>query len=76
MKIKDIRKKSVSELEKLELTLKADIAKVEYEKFTTEDKNVKKRKNLRKQLAKVKTILNELKISQDVNSDIKKAEEK
>ena len=59
MKIKDLRKKSQKDLEKEAIKLREAIAKAEADKFTTEDKNFKKQRNQRKDLARVLTLLNE-----------------
>lgn len=59
MKIKDLRKKNLKDLEKEAIKLRESIAKSEVDKFGTDDKNVKKRRNLRRDLARVLTIINE-----------------
>ncbi len=59
MKIKDIRKKSEKDLEKEVAKLREAIAKAEFEKFSTDDKDVKKQRNQRRDLARMLTVLNE-----------------
>ena len=59
MKIKDLRKKSTADLEKEATKLREAIAKAEADKFSTDDKNFKKQRNQRKDLARVLTLLNE-----------------
>ncbi len=58
MKIKDLRKKSPKDLEKEAIKLRDEIAKTEMEKFTSDDKNYKKQRNQRRDLARILTLLN------------------
>ncbi len=75
MKTKDIRKLDNSAIEKKINELRDDIARVQIEKFENDDKNTMKRRNLKRQLARLLTIQNEL--TSDANQNLKeeKAEE-
>ncbi len=59
MKIADLRKKSDKDLEKDIAKLRDDIAKTQVEKFASDDKNYKKQRNQRRDLAQMLTVLNE-----------------
>lgn len=74
MKIKDLRKKSSKDLQKEAEKLRAEIAASGVNTFTTEDKNVKKVRNARKDLARILTLLNEKPVEAD--DQTKKAEDK
>ena len=72
MKIKDLRKKSVAELEKEATKLRDAIAQTQVDKYVTEDKNVKKQRNQRKDLARVLTVMNEESKTEADTADDKK----
>jgi len=59
LKIKDLRKKSEKDLSKEASKIREEIAKIATAKYATEVKDVKKQRNLRKDLARVLTALNE-----------------
>lgn len=63
MKINDLRKKAPKDLAKQADNLRESIAKAENEKFTTDDKNVRKQRNQRKDLARILTLLKEQPVS-------------
>ena len=58
-KTKDLRKKSQKDLEKEATKLRDSIAKTAVERYSTDDKNYKKMRNQRKELARILTVLNE-----------------
>lgn len=72
MKIAELRKKSVADLEKQAEKLRAQIASGKIEKVTNDEKNFKQSRNVRKDLARVLTILNE----DEAAADTPKADDK
>ncbi len=63
MKIKDMRKKSRKELETTLDTLRNDIATLSREKYIKDETNRNKIRNMRHDIARVKTILRENELS-------------
>lgn len=77
MKIKDIRKKSEKDLIKEETRLREALAKTQVDRYTTEDKNNKKTRGMRRDLARVLTVLNEeVEASTDEDANDNKKEDK
>lgn len=72
MKIKEIRSKSVAELEKLETKLRGEVESLKIEQITKDDKNFRKSRNLRKDLARVLSVKNEMQNASDNSSEEKK----
>lgn len=59
MKAKELRDKSVSELEQMERDLARDLWKTRFKNFTSQLDDTAKIKNLRRDIARVKTVLGE-----------------
>lgn len=59
MKIADIRKKKTADLEKELAKLEAQLRDAPVEKITKDEKNYKLSRNVRKDIARIKTVLTE-----------------
>lgn len=59
MKINDLRKKSLKDLEKLAISLREEIAQTMIDAKSSKENNVRKSRNLRKDLSRVLTLINE-----------------
>ena len=57
--VKDLRKKSESQLQKRADTLRQKIASARVDAISSDEKNTKAMRNMRRELARVLTILNE-----------------
>jgi ribosomal protein L29 len=68
MNPKELRAKSVDELEKMKTTLEAEVVEAYFEMRTGKVKNVRKPRMLRKSLALLLTIINEKK-EKETNPD-------
>lgn len=60
--VKDLRTKTIVELEKLLTDKKKDLEKVLLDMVTGKEKNLKKGKNIRHEIARVLTLINEKKL--------------
>jgi ribosomal protein L29 len=60
--INDLRSKSIADLVKLVGEKKLELAKVSVEMKTSQEKNIKKARNLRDEIAKISTIIREKQI--------------
>lgn len=74
MKAQDLRKKTPKALEAEAAKLREAIAVSEMEKYSTDDKNYKKQRNQRRDLARILTVLNEE--NESAKTDDKKEEDK
>ena len=59
VKMKDLIKKSPEQLDKMAAELRIKIAETEKQKFSNDDKNYKKQRNQRRELARILTVRNQ-----------------
>ena len=71
MKVKDIREKSSSDLEKELGELKSELFKLRFQLATNGLDNPMKIKNTKKDIAKIKTILRERELNNDKHMNVK-----
>lgn len=69
--LNDLRKKDMKSLEMLVVTKRADLAKTEIDIKIAREKNLKKAKNIRKDVAKLMSIIHEMKLADVRKGEIK-----
>lgn len=72
MKINDLRKKSLADLTKLSLSLREDIAQSAIDNKTSKDNNVRKTRNLRRDLARTLSLVDEKTNEEPAEKAVKK----
>ena len=67
MKAQEIREKSNNELEKEVVTLKEELFNLRFQQATGQMENTAKMRNLKKDIARIKTILTERQMAEESN---------